>query len=106
MKQKQFYFIYVFLLSMSFLGACSKDSPNELIPNTIVKIEIDKLPGKRIYFIGEELDVSDMTLKVFYSNETSEIVPVKKERSHWIQQYGTRKRSDFRGTQRQFYRYF
>lgn len=53
MKQKQFYFIYVFLLSMSFLGACSKDSPNELIPNTIVKIEIDELPGKRIYFIGE-----------------------------------------------------
>ena len=46
MKQKQFYFIYVFLLSMSFLGACSKDSPNELIPNTIVKIEIDELPGK------------------------------------------------------------
>lgn len=43
MKQKQFYFIYVFLLSMSFLGACSKDSPNELIPNTIVKIEIDEL---------------------------------------------------------------
>ena len=79
MKQKQFYFIYVFLLSMSFLGACSKDSPNELIPNTIVKIEIDELPGKRIYFIGEELDVSDMTLKVFYSNETSEIVPVKKD---------------------------
>lgn len=79
MKQKQFYFIYVFLLSMTFLGACSKDSPNELIPNTIVKIEIDKLPGKRIYFIGEELDVSDMTLKVFYSNETSEIVPVKKD---------------------------
>ena len=37
------------------------------------------LPGKRIYFIGEELDVSDMTLKVFYSNETSEIVPVKKD---------------------------
>lgn len=37
MKQKQFYFIYVFLLSMTFLGACSKDSPNELIPNTIVK---------------------------------------------------------------------
>ena len=64
---------------MTFLGACSKDSPNELIPNTIVKIEIDKLPGKRIYFIGEELDVSDMTLKVFYSNETSEIVPVKKD---------------------------
>lgn len=66
---------------MCFLGACSKDSPNELIPNTIVKIEIDELPGKRIYFIGEELDVSDMTLKVFYSNETSEIVPVKKTKS-------------------------
>ena len=52
MKQKQFYFIYVFLLSMTFLGACSKDSPNELIPNTIVKIEIDELPGKEILTEG------------------------------------------------------
>ena len=65
-----------------------------------------ELPGKRIYFIGEELDVSDMTLKVFYSNETSEIVPVKKTKSLDSTVRYLRKRSDFRGTQRQFYRYF
>lgn len=64
---------------MIFLGVCFKDFLNELIFNIIVKIEIDKLFGKRIYFIGEELDVFDMILKVFYLNEMFEIVFVKKD---------------------------
>lgn len=82
MKKKQpyfYFFIYTFLISVSFLSACSKDSPNESAPNTIVKIEIDKLPEKRIYLVGEDLDVSGMTLKVLYSDGTSEVIPVKRD---------------------------
>ena len=47
-----------------------------------------------------------MTLKVFYSNETSEIVPVKKDEVTGFNSTVPENDQILEGTQRQFYRYF
>ena len=46
----------------------------EIIKHSVVKIEIDKKPNKTEYKQGEKLDLTGGKIKIYYNDETSEVV--------------------------------
>ena len=66
----------VLLATVMFMNSCSKEEP--VVPE-ITRVELEHLPTKTVYNVGEEFDVSGLTLKVTYSDKLSKTVVVKKE---------------------------
>lgn len=70
------FWLAMFIVSVMILGSCSEDKPD--IPK-VTSIEIEHMPTKVEYYVGEDFDVSGLTLKTFYSDGASKISSVKKE---------------------------
>ncbi|MEG2856688.1 leucine-rich repeat domain-containing protein [Bacteroides sp.] len=75
-KINVFFCMTVLLTTVMFMNSCSKEE--QIVPK-ITSVELEHLPTKTVYYVGEEFDVSGLTLKVTYSDNLSKIVVVKKE---------------------------
>lgn len=75
-KVKIIFCLVMLIANVVMLGSCSEDKPE--MPK-VTHIEIEHLPTKVEYYVGEEFDASGLTLKTTYSDESSKIVSVKKE---------------------------
>ena len=73
MKKKRIlmFFLLLFVVSGSLL--LNKESAKANTAS-VIQIEIEEVPSKTLYTIGEELDLSDMIVKAYYSDgSTGEI---------------------------------
>lgn len=50
----------VLLTTVMFMNSCSKEE--QIVPK-ITSVELEHLPTKTVYYVGEEFDVSGLTLK-------------------------------------------